>query len=165
MSGTAGNLALDGGDPRGDGIAGLGSKAGHDVDIAPSWSQVQKSHDSSVTFEEYLHFARISRADARYEDQDFSLSLFGKGKPIDAVPAIDSQHSTEKISDEKTPIEKNISVSGDSSHRDTSPVYTPAYERATDEDYVTASRAARNATWGAVFYLITTDILGPYSTP
>jgi len=33
-----------------------------------------------------------------------------------------------------------------------------------DEEWVTASRAARTATWGAVFYLITTDILGPFST-
>jgi hypothetical protein len=34
-----------------------------------------------------------------------------------------------------------------------------------DEEWAVASRAARTATWGAVFYLITTDILGPYSVP
>lgn len=34
-----------------------------------------------------------------------------------------------------------------------------------DEEWHTASRAARTATWGAVFYLITTDILGPFSVP
>ena len=34
----------------------------------------------------------------------------------------------------------------------------------TDQEWVNASRAARTATWGAVFYLITTDILGPFST-
>lgn len=33
-----------------------------------------------------------------------------------------------------------------------------------DDEWVQASRAARTATWGAVFYLITTDILGPFST-
>lgn len=33
-----------------------------------------------------------------------------------------------------------------------------------DEEWVQASRAARTATWSAVFYLITTDILGPFST-
>lgn len=37
--------------------------------------------------------------------------------------------------------------------------------RVTDEEWVQASRALRTATWGAVFYLITTDILGPYSVP
>ena len=35
----------------------------------------------------------------------------------------------------------------------------------TDQEWVQASRAARTATWGAVFYLITTDILGPTSVP
>ncbi|KXL46487.1 MAG: hypothetical protein FE78DRAFT_146064 [Acidomyces sp. 'richmondensis'] len=34
-----------------------------------------------------------------------------------------------------------------------------------DEEWQVASRAARTATWGAIFYLITTDILGPFSVP
>lgn len=41
----------------------------------------------------------------------------------------------------------------------------PNYSVVTDEEWVHAARAARTATWGAVFYLITTDVLGPYSTP
>ncbi|KAG1857009.1 transmembrane amino acid transporter protein-domain-containing protein [Suillus subalutaceus] len=35
----------------------------------------------------------------------------------------------------------------------------------TSSEYRAASGALRTATWGSVFYLITTDILGPYSTP
>ena len=35
----------------------------------------------------------------------------------------------------------------------------------TEADWEQAQRAGRTATWGAVFYLITTDILGPYSVP
>ncbi|KAG0697960.1 transmembrane amino acid transporter protein-domain-containing protein [Suillus ampliporus] len=35
----------------------------------------------------------------------------------------------------------------------------------TEGEYRAASGALRTATWGNVFYLITTDILGPYSTP
>lgn len=31
-----------------------------------------------------------------------------------------------------------------------------------DEEWTNASRAFRTASWGACFYLITTDILGPY---
>lgn len=34
-----------------------------------------------------------------------------------------------------------------------------------DAEYRAASGALRTASWGGVFYLITTDILGPYSTP
>ena len=35
----------------------------------------------------------------------------------------------------------------------------------TEAEWETAQRAARTASWGAIFYLITTDILGPYSVP
>ncbi|KAI0552034.1 transmembrane amino acid transporter protein-domain-containing protein [Xylaria curta] len=35
----------------------------------------------------------------------------------------------------------------------------------TDEEWVNASRAFRTASWGAVFYLITTDVLGPFAVP
>lgn len=34
-----------------------------------------------------------------------------------------------------------------------------------DEEWAHAARATRNATWGAVFYLITTDLFGPMSIP
>ncbi|KAH0835432.1 transmembrane amino acid transporter protein-domain-containing protein [Lanmaoa asiatica] len=36
---------------------------------------------------------------------------------------------------------------------------------ATPAEYRAASSSLRTATWGAIFYLITTDILGPYSAP
>ncbi|KIK78020.1 hypothetical protein PAXRUDRAFT_347790 [Paxillus rubicundulus Ve08.2h10] len=35
----------------------------------------------------------------------------------------------------------------------------------TDAEYRAASSSLRTASWGTIFYLITTDILGPYSTP
>jgi len=35
----------------------------------------------------------------------------------------------------------------------------------TEAEWETAQRATRTATWGSVFYLITTDILGPYNVP
>jgi hypothetical protein len=34
-----------------------------------------------------------------------------------------------------------------------------------DADWKNASRAVRTAGWTSVFYLITTDILGPFSVP
>lgn len=34
-----------------------------------------------------------------------------------------------------------------------------------NSEWALASRAARTASWGAIFYLITTDILGPYTVP
>ena len=34
-----------------------------------------------------------------------------------------------------------------------------------DEEWHHASRALKTAGWGALFYLITTDVLGPYTVP
>jgi hypothetical protein len=34
-----------------------------------------------------------------------------------------------------------------------------------DEEWAQVARATRNATWGAVFYIITTDLFGPMSVP
>lgn len=47
-----------------------------------------------------------------------------------------------------------------------SPTQPPAYDmRVTEAEWKNASRAVRTAGWSSVFYLITTDILGPFSTP
>ena len=35
----------------------------------------------------------------------------------------------------------------------------------TDEEWINASKAMRNATGMAVFYLLTTDVLGPFGLP
>ena len=162
--GAVGTLALDGGDPRGDSVIGLGPVAGHDVDLAPTYSHVQKLHDPSVSFEEYVHFAKISRADTRYEDQDRSYNLFKRKTVVDYPVVTNETHGqgvaySEKGTDGQITDEKTVG-------RET-PAHAgvPAYSTVSDDEYVTASRAARNATWGAVFYLITTDILGPFSTP
>lgn len=47
-----------------------------------------------------------------------------------------------------------------------SPIAPPVYDmRVSDAEWKNASRAVRTAGWSSVFYLITTDILGPFSTP
>ena len=62
---------------------------------------------------------------------------------------------------EKDVGDKEVAVDGGSRTTSTSPHRYGIQ----DEDWIQASRAGRSATWGAVFYLITTDILGPYSVP
>lgn len=45
-------------------------------------------------------------------------------------------------------------------------VSSPSTESAvTEEEWRTAARSLRTASWGTIFYLITTDILGWASTP
>ena len=149
MAGQMGTLALDGGDVR------LGSTAG--VPEAEVNRPVgRKLHDPSVTMEEYMHYASITRADTRHEAsqgannyQIGKPSFFGK-KTVPTTGAADSPSAS--VANEK---------GAGMDTRASPPMSAFAIG---DEEYVQASRAIRTATWGAVFYLITTDILGPFST-
>lgn len=120
-----------------------------------------KRHDNSVTIEEYLYWAKFSRADERYEDANHDYTVGGKvikrsrhPPATELVPgtsraASDSEHSlNEKPTGPKSVVPTQV-----------------GHVNVTDEEYVQASRAIRTASWGAVFYLITTDILGPYGLP
>ncbi|KAJ5257141.1 hypothetical protein N7478_013245 [Penicillium angulare] len=141
------NLALEG-DPRlhekeRQAIENLSveSPGGH---VRP---QHRKLHDTTVTFEEYHHYAKLTRAE---EDQLLTpetgiLSIIFPSK---------SDGGVQKVTD---------NVTKDATALNTS---DPATRRTiTDEEWINASRALRTATRGAIFYLITTDILGPFGLP
>lgn len=117
------NMALDGGDPR------LHNGVGEGLN-SYTRPQMKKFYDPSVSFEEYCHYAKLTRAD---QDAGYTNTLSPEsGSPQRA-------EKSEKSTTNRTAI--------------------------TDEEWVEASRAMRSATWLAVFYLITTDILGPYGAP
>jgi hypothetical protein len=109
--------------------------------------QSRKLHDSAVTFEEYQHYAHQTRAEedaltkTGYETTIWSLVWPSKSGPHaggNDGAKIDAKHN---LADRN--VRSHIS----------------------DEEWTNASRALRTATRGAVFYLITTDILGPFSLP
>ena len=119
---------------------------------------IRNMHDPSVTFEEYIHYAAISRAEeSRDAGGNHPMSIlpgkYGKShrtvieEPVGVLPS-------------KSAMDKEVEVSQSA----TSPSRSPGYN-VSDAEWLQASRAARTATWGAVFYLITTDILGPYTVP
>ncbi|TGJ86637.1 hypothetical protein E0Z10_g2104 [Xylaria hypoxylon] len=98
----------------------------------------RRVHDSSVTFEEYHYYAQRTRDEQlRLEAPQWQwlTLLSSRKKTADAVQGED---------------EHAVPSSG---------------QTVTDEEWVDASRAFRTASWGAVFYLITTDILGPFAVP
>ena len=170
MSGNMGNIALEGGDPRGNSVMGTAreKEPGTAVQVTTtnSTTAAHKLHDPSVYFEEYLHYAQISRNDARFEDQDHQFTFRSKKKA--ALPGTTEIQGHDGAVNEKSVEAMNPStekeVEGGSQNSSSgAPAYTPRYLEISDEEWVTASRAARTATWGAVFYLITTDILGPFS--
>lgn len=107
-------------------------------------------HDPNVTFEEYYYYARQSRAHpSEAPDSPSSASTSGLSRILpfrrkNVSSANDNAVMNEKSSDGSSPAQ--------------------AWHNVSDEERVQASRALRTATWGAVFYLITTDILGPYTT-
>ena len=147
-------MNLDGGDPRMPSSAGQG----FGDNSQPSRTAVQKIHDSSVTFEEYLHYAAITRQDQRQitdSPSDDALKVAGiKGfNPFKGTKASTNATTTTEIAEKES-----STVTQTSSPSGRQPLTI------SDEEYMQASRAVRTATWGAVFFLITTDILGPYST-
>ncbi|KAL9113157.1 MAG: hypothetical protein Q9227_002769 [Pyrenula ochraceoflavens] len=131
-----------------------------------------KLHDPSIQIEEYMHFAKISRADednmygpsSEYGKTKGPLQLFvlggmGRKPPQDARR---SSVASNVFTVDKKPDEKAV---GDEKVRSASSDNESPAPVVSDEEWVRASRAARTATWGAIFYLITTDILGPYTAP
>lgn len=112
-------------------------------------SPAAKQNDPNVTFEEYFYYAQLSRAhpsEAPGSSKSDSVSPVSRYNPFkrhessgDKYPTVDEKNSNGSPTAE-------------------------AWHNVSDEDYVQASRALRTATWGAVFYLITTDILGPFTT-
>ena len=163
-----------------------------EADVVGSYpNRVLKTlHDTSVSFEEYLHYAGITRADenrlygpgSEYSAKSTGVlgrflpgtqSVLGRFPGLNKetkqdVSVAEREHGTELHHFEKDTLEdpekrrKSLvsPVGKAGSHDgaiDTSMI--------SEEEWLTASRAARTATWGAVFYLITTDILGPFSVP
>lgn len=139
------SVLLDGGDPR------LNEK---ERDLADAMEargglrpQHRPLHDSSVSFEEYNYYAQLARAEEdAYTDHDRErgwLSLIFPSK---------SHAGVEVGPDGKDPAAINTS--------DRAVTATIS-----DDEWTNASRALRTATRGAIFYLITTDILGPFGLP
>lgn len=114
-------------------------------------------HDPMVKFEEYFFYAQKTRASERdVPTQKRGITRFipGMQTGLESTPGnTELKELPVEYPDDKT----GATIQG----RRRSNVVGIV----DDEEWLRASRAARTATWGAVFYLITTDILGPFSTP
>ncbi|TVY83168.1 hypothetical protein LSUE1_G004759 [Lachnellula suecica] len=109
--------------------------------------QGRKTHDPAVTFEEYYYYAQKTREEEK---------LF-------ETPSTSWKHVLLKKKAEPEAI--NEAPQDDSSNTLTAQNFANRANRLeiSDEEWAKASRTLRTASWGACFYLITTDILGPYS--
>lgn len=106
-----------------------------------------QGRNSAVTIEEYMYWAAISRGEEaalpKVKGPVSKLLGLGQNEPAnhDARP----QTSTIELKDTQ-------------SASTSAPVIS-------DNEWDQAQRASRTAGWAAIFYLITTDVLGPYTVP
>ena len=136
--------------------------------------------DDTVTFEEYTYWAKIEREMEAVEEREFHtkhgkmplLNLI-KGKVSKAGRLAQKQASDDRamqlqtvteagakgtgLNDEKNPVTTVASHSPTRSEDNPLKVY--------DAEWRLAARALRTASWGQMFFLITTDILGWSGAP
>ncbi|KAB8336659.1 hypothetical protein FH972_020970 [Carpinus fangiana] len=139
-------LALDGPDPR----------LHPDAQDKYTKPQLRKLHDPSVTFEEYHYYALQTRAEETsqiYGPTTKTTGILSVLLPSKSAKGANiSGTGSDQDGPEKDGIKANISAP--SSHTTVS-----------DEEWAAANRALRTASRGAIFYLTTTDILGPFGLP
>lgn len=106
-------------------------------------------HDPSVTFEEYHYYAQLTRAEEEnLPDHDKERGLLSLIFPSKSDAGVQQSNNSNV---------KNIAGPNTSG-----PLVASAI---TEQEWTNASRALRTATRGAIFYLITTDIMGPFGLP
>ena len=143
-------FAHDGGDPRLSVDGGMHNEAY----ILP---QRRLLHDPSVTFEEYHYYALRTRAeeqavkDSEKGQHTGILQVLFPPKNAAGVARLPDNGATfdEKVEHRRSSVNANLANMA-------------TREAVTTEEWTNASRAFRTATWAACFYLITTDILGPF---
>jgi hypothetical protein len=138
-------------------------------DATHTYISAGKQLQLKVTFEEYLYYASVTRAKEKAADKAYQNArgsstikslLFDrfqlKAARSHQQPAqMTQEHGSGHSHDID---EKNIQPSP--------PIYGSSNTTPTEyPELHTANRALRTAGWGSVFYLITTDILGPSNTP
>ena len=148
-----GVFALEGGDPRLSTDEGKGTFG--EASIAYTKPQMRRLHDSTVGFEEYHYYAGKTRSEEdRHAEQDVKtrgiLSTLIPSKSDKGV----QQANTSEAEKRGSVVAATVNLSNPDRRAEIS-----------DEEWTNASRALRTATWGAIFYLITTDILGPFGLP
>ncbi|EXJ77821.1 hypothetical protein A1O3_08980 [Capronia epimyces CBS 606.96] len=111
--------------------------------------QHRKLHDSNVTFEEYHYYAQKTR---REEDSCSENPTQGWRSVI----------SWGRSSNRPSAQDEAVVQTGPVISAKTSTTKVQTKFDISDKEWTNASRAFRTASWGACFYLITTDILGPF---
>ncbi|OAP65406.1 hypothetical protein AYL99_01378 [Fonsecaea erecta] len=134
--------------------------------ISPSQ---RKLYDSAVTFEEYVHYANRTREEEKAQqnipDGGIMQQVFRRKSSVAAAAGVPVDNSVDAAEKEKAEKAVTPGANGHDSQENEQPRRRSIFSRhsvVSEEEWRNASRALRTASWGAGFYLITTDILGPY---
>jgi hypothetical protein len=146
------NFALDGGDPREKNPNQYALDHGHESEYGQNFNieAAQVHNDPEIMFEEYLHYAKITRA----EEREYEGNLIKRKEPWSLGGIIKNRFSKGHVHEVNAVVDGNTMTT---THNNISTV--------TDLEWRQASRATRTAAWGSIFFLITTDILGPSGAP
>ena len=142
-------IAADGGDPR------MSETVIRDED-GPDSPVSRLLHDPSVTFEEYRYYAERTRAEEfeALKTEEPSTGIWNVIFPTKSDKGVKPISASPRGSD---------SPSGDERKEESGGAPQRSHRIAiTDAEWTNASRAMRTASGAACFYLITTDILGPF---
>jgi hypothetical protein len=129
--------------------------------------------DSTVTYEEFVYWAKLEREMEMEENKQFHAE-HGKSPLANMIKSRLTKEGRQRAKAEK---EERLNALQTLSEKQPAGVVThdvsqgePAQSslKVSDAEWRTAARALRTASWGQMFFLITTDILGwsgaPYAT-
>lgn len=122
-------------------------------------------YDSNVKFEEYIYYAKLTRQAEETISRERQNSVVGMKR---FVPGMQSglkflpfkKNATDEPENMEVQVRDEKTGETMTSHRRSS-----VKDIIDDSEWIQASRAARTASWSAIFWLITTDILGPFTAP
>lgn len=133
------------------------------------WGYLART-DPTVTFEEYTYWAKIEREMEVEEEKEYRANN-GGSTVRNWISAQFSKEGRRQLKEDKahramqiqSVVEgKKIDEKNPGTTTETSSQDAPGYNElhVTDAEWRTAARAMRTASWGQMFFLITTDILG-----
>ena len=117
------------------------------LDTGFSIERAHVHNDPEVLFEEYLHYSKLTRA----EEHAYEGNHINRKDPWSLGGIIKNRFSKGHVHEVNAVVDRGTITT---THNNATTV--------TDLEWRQASRALRTASWGSVFFLITTDILGPH---
>lgn len=130
--------------------------------------------DTTVSFAEFTYWAKIERAEEREAERKHRelegpwtfkkmiMNRFSKGIHHQNKKREEQARRAQEHREQGLP---TVDVSNEKQAVDNADVGSASTVSVTDEEWKTAARALRTATWGSIFFLVTTDILGWSSCP